>query len=223
MALNAADCFMPFLQGINGIVVERYDSPRAIVTIQTVFTMFSAVLGDKFTIGIFMTGQAAYFIAGKTALCVAIFTNHLRRIKTNLVPGQAKAAQRLMIDIAERYFADDNLAAPMFNVAALALFGAGQTAVQPHCFRTLARNLDVAILALVFGDAMNRGVAVGAIFLEHGVGIITTQRFPIMVDAREEAGAEIDVQRVVMGVNGRSRHPRQQHPKHDSESKIEAF
>ena len=87
MALNAADCFMPFLQDINGVVVEFYNGPGTIVTIQTVFTMFSAVPGDKFAIGIFMTGQAAYFIAGKTALCVAIFTNHLRRIKTNLVPG----------------------------------------------------------------------------------------------------------------------------------------
>ena len=123
MALNAADCFMPFLQDINSVVFECYDSPGTIVTIQTVFTMFSAVLGDKFAVGIFMAGQTAYFIAGKTALCVAIFTNHLRRIKTNLVPGQAKAAQRLMIDIAERYFADDNLTASVFNMAALALFG----------------------------------------------------------------------------------------------------
>ena len=128
-----------------------------------------------------------------------------------------------MIDIAEWYFADDNLTALVFNVAALAFFGAGQTAVQPYRFRALASNLDVTILALVFGNAMDRGVAVGAFFLEHGMGIIATQRFPIMVDTREEAGAKIDVQRVVMGVNGRSRHSHQQHAKHNSEPKIEAF
>ena len=57
----------------------------------------------------------------------------------------------------------------MLDVAGLALFCARQQAVKANGLHPLPGNVQVAILAFVIGDAVDGGVAVDALLLEHGM------------------------------------------------------
>ncbi len=79
--------------------------------------------------------------------------------------GQAEAAQLLVVEVGEGQLGDVGLGTHMFHVAVLAALDAWQLAVQAAGARPLAGDLHMAVLALGIRQAVQRGVAVPAFFV----------------------------------------------------------
>ena len=90
-------------------------------------------------------------------------------IIVGLMVYQTKPSQCLMVNVVEGEDGDLRVTSLVFYVAALALSGAGQDAMQPDGFDALFGYFYVAALAAIFGDTVNWRMAMLALLLKLGV------------------------------------------------------
>jgi len=133
------------------------------------------MLAHKFWGVVAVAGGAVQRFWPVLAQLMAAFAVKRQAIIARAVVVKAKISQQRVVYVVEGKYGDLRLAPLVFQVAALALRRSRQQPVQPNCFGALLGDVYVAALAAVIDNAVDRAVAVCALLLKFGVGIVTAK------------------------------------------------
>jgi hypothetical protein len=167
---------VPTLQGKETIMLELDHPILAIMAGQAVASKPRRVLAHIVGILPIVATGAVDRLRPIPVLPVAALAGQRAAIVASLVEGQAEAGQPSVVDVGKGHRADDGIAPLVFLVTGLALFGAGEQAVQACGLGPLLGDLKVTLLAQVGRQATNRRVTVFALPLECGVRLVTLAR-----------------------------------------------